>query len=241
MVIPGRVLLGGGYRIPSALAYRAYCSHLASRAAVRVLNVHYRLAPEAPFPAAIEDVLSAYSGCWRRAHWGRAWCSPVTRQGAVSPLPHSLPCAIGVSPSPRKGVSFALARSHQLGGNLRDSSRGGHDVLTRVCERPPGCIGRARRPEASNGAPVFADLSGLPPLLILVGDAEVLLDDAHKLAETTRVADVAAELFVYPEMPHVWMLNYPAFPEAALAFDQVAAFVARDALTREKWSGQHAF
>jgi epsilon-lactone hydrolase len=76
----------------------------------------------------------------------------------------------------------------------------------------------------------------LPPLLILVGDAEVLLDDAHKLAETARVAHVAAELFVYPEMPHVWMLNYPAFPEAALAFDQVAAFVARDALTREKWS-----
>jgi alpha/beta hydrolase fold len=109
---PCRVLHGGGYRIPSALAYRAYCSHLATRAAVRVLNVHYRLAPEAPFPAAIEDVLSAYSGCWRRAHWGRAWCSPVTRQGAVSPLPHSLPCAIGVSPSPRKGVSFALARSH---------------------------------------------------------------------------------------------------------------------------------
>jgi monoterpene epsilon-lactone hydrolase len=86
---------------------------------------------------------------------------------------------------------------------------------------------RGQDPRHPLASPVFADLSGLPPLLILVGDAEVLLDDAHKLAETASAAGVAAELFVYPEMPHVWMLNYPAYPEAALAFDQVAAFVAR--------------
>jgi acetyl esterase/lipase len=82
----------------------------------------------------------------------------------------------------------------------------------------------AKSPLAS---PIFADLAGLPPLLILVGDAEVLLDDSRMLAERATAAGVPNELFVYADMPHVWMLNYPAYPEAAQAFDQMASFVAR--------------
>ncbi len=94
-------------------------------------------------------------------------------------------------------------------------------------ERRPPSICRATTRRDPLASPVFADLTGLPPLLILAGDAEVLLDDAHELAETATRAGVSAELFVYPDMPHVWMLDYPAYPEAAMAFDQIAAFVAR--------------
>jgi acetyl esterase/lipase len=66
-----------------------------------------------------------------------------------------------------------------------------------------------------------------PPLLILAGDAEVLLDDARKLEQTARDARVNAELFVYRDMVHVWMFNDPDAADALMAFDQIAAFVGR--------------
>ena len=74
---------------------------------------------------------------------------------------------------------------------------------------------------------MFGDWSGAPPLLIQVGDAEVLLDDAARLAEVARAAGVEVEHHVYPEMPHIWQMSYPAFPEAVEAVGEIADFVAR--------------
>lgn len=219
---------GGGYGIASALAYRAYCSHLVQRAGVRVLNVNYRLAPEDPFPAAVEDALTAYE--WvlsegtppsRVVIGGDSAGAALTVAGLVVTRDRSLPLpAGGVCLSPwvdltNTATTYATRAETDTMFSLASARAAaalylqGHD---------------ARDPLAS---PVFADLTGLPPLLILAGDAEVLLDDAHKLASTAAGAGIRAELFVYPDMPHVWMLDYPAYPEAAMAFDQIAAFVAR--------------
>jgi acetyl esterase/lipase len=219
---------GGGYRIASASAYRAYCSHLAHRAGVRVLNVDYRLAPESPFPAAVEDALSVYE--WILA--GDTPPSRVVLAGdsagggltvatllSLRDLGVELPAG-GICLSPwvdltNSAASYATRAATDTFFSFRSAREAAADYL------------HGEDPTHPLASPVFADLAGLPPLLILAGDGEVLLDDARRLAESAAGAGVAAELFVYPEMPHVWMLNYPAYPEAAMAFDQVAAFVAR--------------
>jgi acetyl esterase/lipase len=219
---------GGGYGIASALAYRAYCSHLVERAGVRVLNVDYRLAPEHPFPAAVEDALTAYE--WvlsqgaspsRLVMGGDSAGAGLTVAGLLVMRDRGLPLpAGGVCLSPwvdltNTATTYATRAETDTMFSLASARAAaalylqGHD---------------ARDPLAS---PVFADLTGLPPLLILVGEGEVLLDDADTLAKTATGAGVPAELFVYPGMPHVWMLDYPAYPEAATAFDQIAAFAAR--------------
>jgi len=74
---------------------------------------------------------------------------------------------------------------------------------------------------------VFGAWSGMPPLLIQVGDVEVLLDDAAELASVAAAAGVDVEHHVYADMPHVWQLSYPAFPEAVDAVAQIADFVRR--------------
>ena len=219
---------GGGYGIASALAYRAYCSHLAQRGGLRVLNLDYRLAPEDPFPAAVEDALTAYE--WvlsqgtspsRVVIGGDSAGACLTLAGLLVMRDRGLPLpAGGVCLSPwvdltNTATTYATRAETDTMLSLASARAAaalylqGHD---------------ARDPLAS---PVFADLTGLPPLLILVGESEVLLDDANTLAETATGAGVRAELFVYPDMPHVWMLDYPAYPEAAMAFDQIAAFVDR--------------
>lgn len=219
---------GGGYRVASALAYRAYCSHLARRAGVRILNVDYRLAPEAPFPAAVEDAVSVYR--WvlaagtppsRVVLAGDSAGGGITVGALVSLKDHGIALpAGGICLSPwvdltNSGASYKTRAVTDTMFSLRFAQACAANYLQG--EDP-------RHPLAS---PVFADLSGLPSLLILAGDAEVLLDDARTLATNAGGAGVATELFVYPEMPHVWMLNYPAYPEAGMAFDQIAPFVAR--------------
>ena len=219
---------GGGYGIASALAYRAYCSHLVRRAGVRVLNVDYRLAPEDPFPAAVEDALKAYQ-------WVLSQGTPPSRvviggdsagaglavAGLVVMRDRSLPLpAGGVCLSPWVDLTNTATTY---------ATRAETDTMLSLASARAAAALYLQNHDARDplASPVFADLTGLPPLLILVGEGEVLLDDAHELAKTATRAGVHAELFVYPDMPHVWMLDYPAYPEAAMAFDQIAAFVAR--------------
>ncbi len=76
-------------------------------------------------------------------------------------------------------------------------------------------------------SPVFGDWTGLPPLLIQVGDTEVLLDDAALVASTARQSGVEVDHHVYADMPHVWQVSYPAYPESVAAVDEMAAFIGR--------------
>ena len=219
---------GGGYRIASALAYRAYCSHLADRAGVRVLNVHYRLAPEHPFPAAVDDALSAYQ-------WALDNAAPASRivlagDSAGGGLVAAALVALRDRGASTPAGAICLSPWVDL-TNTNDTytSRSAVDKMFSLASatEASALYLNGQDPKLPLVSPVFADFTGLPPLLILVGDAEVLLDDSRVLAERASAAGVPNELFVYAEMPHVWMLNYPAYPEAAQAFDQMASFVAR--------------
>ena len=219
---------GGGYRIASAIAYRAYCSHFAARAGVRVLNVHYRLAPEDPFPAAVDDALSAY-------RWALDNGTPASRivlagDSAGGGLTAAALVAIRDSGLDAPAGGICLSPWVDLTNtNETYTTRAEADKMFSLASatEASGLYLQGQDPKLPLASPAFADLAGLPPLLILVGDAEVLLDDSRKLAAQASAAGVPNELFVYAEMPHVWMLYYPAYPEAAQAFDQMAAFVAR--------------
>jgi acetyl esterase/lipase len=219
---------GGGYRIASALAYRAYCSHLVARAGVRVLNVHYRLAPEHPFPAAVDDAVAAYE--WARAEGTAPSRIVLAGDSAGGGLVAAALVAIRDRGFPLPAGGICLSPWADL-TNTNETYKTRADVdkmfsLASATEAS-GLYLKGQDAKSPLASPIFADLTGLPALLILVGDAEVLLDDSRMLAERATAAGVPNELFVYQDMPHVWMLNYPAYPEAAQAFDQIASFVAR--------------
>ncbi|MEO5840723.1 MAG: alpha/beta hydrolase [Acidimicrobiales bacterium] len=219
---------GGGYRIASALAYRAYCSNFAARAGVRVLNVDYRLAPENPFPAAVEDAISAYR--WALANGTPASRIVIAGDSAGGGLTAAALLAIRDRGLDTPAGAICLSPWVDLTNtNETYTTRSSADKMFSLASatEASGLYLQGQDPKLPLVSPVFADLAGLPPLLILVGDAEVLLDDSRALAARASDAGVANELFIYPDMPHVWMTDYPAFPEAAQAFDQMAAFVAR--------------
>jgi acetyl esterase/lipase len=218
---------GGGYRLMSASADRPYGSHLAAACGCRVLSVDYRLAPEHPFPAAVDDALTAYR--WLVGPGGVAPSKVVVAgDSAGGGLTAALLVAIrdGGLPTPAGGVCLSpwvdLTNSAET-----YTTRAERDTMFSLqsATDASGLYLQGGDPKHPLASPVFADLTGLPPLLIHVGDAEVLLDDARLLAERAEEAGVPVRLEIYDDMPHVWHRSYPAFPETVQAVEDVAAFV----------------
>lgn len=217
---------GGGYRMGSAQAWRAFCSHLVVACRARVLNVDYRLAPEVPFPGAVEDAVAVYRGlldggeepgqivlAGDSAGAGLAAATLLSGRERGHPPPAGVVCLSPWADLTNRAETFAsCAASDQL------FSRAQADEAALLYLA-------GADPEQPLASPVFGDWRGMPPVLIHVGSVEVLLDDAKNLAATARAAGVDARLSIYPEMPHVWHLSYPAFPEAVQAVEEVAAFV----------------
>ena len=228
---------GGGFRIASALAYRAYCSNFAARAGVRVLNVDYRLAPEHPFPAAVDDALRAYQ--WALANGTPASRIVIAGDSAGGGLTAAALIAIRDRGLDTPAGAICLSPWVDLTNtNETYTSRSSVDKMFSLASatEASGLYLQGQDPKLPLVSPVFADLAGLPPLLILVGDAEVLLDDSRTLAARASDAGVPNELFIYPDMPHVWMTDYPAFPEAAQAF----ARPGENAIFKSSMSGRHS-
>jgi len=218
-------LHGGGYCIGSAASIRNFAGRVSAAAEARVLSVDYRLAPEHPFPAAVSDAVAAYrwvlaqgispsriSLSGESAGGGLVVALLVALRDAGDPLPA---CAVPISPwvdMENSGEMSEIARAQDL---LRIE----HIELfarTYLNGSDP------RDPLAS---PLHADLSGLPPLLVLVGGREILLDDARRLTLRAQEAGVDCTLRIVPEMIHFWNLFGPLFPEATLASEDVAEFV----------------
>ncbi len=221
-------LHGGGYRMGSAVAWRAYGSQLASACGARVVLVDYRLAPEHPFPAAVEDAVAAY-------RWVLGGGTPPSRvvvagdsaggglAAAVllAARRHGLPMPAGVvCLSPWADLTNTAASFETRATTDQLFSRTAADEAA-------GLYLADADPADPLASPVFGDWAGLPPVLIQVGDTEVLLDDARHLADTARKAGVEVEHRVYPDMPHVWQLSFPAFPEAVQAVEEIGGFIQR--------------
>jgi acetyl esterase/lipase len=217
---------GGGYRIGSAHAWRAYASRLAAACRARVWVVDYRLAPEHPFPAAIDDAVCAYRALLARGE------SParvvLAGDSAGGGLAAAALIALARESLPRPAGAVCLSPWADL-SNRADSyrTRAHSDKLFghKQAEEAAALYLAGHAATDPLASPLFADWTGQASLLIHAGDAEVLLDDATGLAERARAAGVDVRLSVYPEMPHVWHLAYPAFPEAVRAVEEIAGFV----------------
>ena len=218
---------GGGFRIASALAYRSYGSHLAAVLGARVLLVEYRLAPEHKFPKAVDDCFAVWESLLAEGiDTGRIVIAGDSAGGglAASVTMHAL--ADGVLPA---GVICCSPWVDlTITADTYDTNAESDKLFSRTSaeEAAPAYLGGAD-PMNPIASPLFGDWDGAPPLLILVGDAEVLLDDSRKLADVAKAAGVDVTLSVYPEMPHIWTMSYPAFPEAVEGVTEMAEFVSR--------------
>jgi len=218
---------GGGFRIASALAYRSYGSHLAAVLGARVLLVEYRLAPENKFPKAVDDCFTVWESLLAEGiDTGRIVIAGDSAGGglAASVTMHAL--ADGVLPA---GVICCSPWVDlTVTADTYDTNAESDKLFSRTSaeEAAPAYLGSAD-PMNPIASPLFGDWDGAPPLLILVGDAEVLLDDSRKLADVAKAAGVDVTLSIYPEMPHIWTMSYPAFPEAVEGVTEIAEFVAR--------------
>lgn len=221
-------LHGGGYYFCSPRTHRAITFGLAPRAEAEVFSLDYRLAPEHPFPAALDDALAAYRqllAAGRRAGslviagdsagGGLALAMLVALRDAGDPLP-----AGAVLYSPWTDLASTGASIRENDG--RDPMFCG-DVFARVASLYLGTAS-ATHPYAS---PVYADLHGLPPLYMLAGSTETLLDDTRRVADQARAAGVPVECEIAPDLPHVWPIYAPFMPEAQRALDDTARFVRR--------------
>jgi acetyl esterase/lipase len=225
---------GGVYVIGSAIATVPLVADLARRTGARAVTVDYRLAPEHPYPAAVEDAQAAYEGLLNQgvepgqiafagesAGGGLAVATLLTLRAAGIPLPS---CAFLMSPYADLTLSGETLAEKQA----VDPVLSPEGLRVRVREYLAGA-------DASDPliSPIFGDLSGLPPLLIQVGSHEVLLSDAVRLAGRAAVADVWVTLEVTPGVPHVFQGFAALLDEADAALDRASAFLRTQfALTR---------
>jgi acetyl esterase/lipase len=229
-VAPHRVLLylhGAGYVMGSCASNRPVSATFSRATATRVLVLDYRLAPEHPFPAALDDSLAAY-------HWlltsgiqpehliivgdsgggGLALATLVALRQAGTPLPAG---AVLISPWLDMTCSSASYTANAEADFL-DS----RDLLLEMRQQYLG----ERDPQTPLASPPYADLQGLPPMLLYAGSDEVLLDDSIQAAERLRQAGGSVELHIGRGLWHIWLIHATMrpFPEGTEALEHIGAF-----------------
>ncbi len=217
---------GGAWFMGSANTHRALVSRIAAASRARALLVNYRLAPEFPFPAGLEDCLSAYD--WLAHHGIPAERIVVAGDSAGGNLALALLVALRDAGKPLPAGAVALSPATDLAFT-------GDSVRTRLHLDPifshggPNTIIQdyvtSHDPHEPLISPLYADLHGLPPLLLHVGDHEILLDDTVRFGQKATAAGVQATVVVWPEMFHVFQLWTPFMPEARRSVEQIAAFI----------------
>ncbi len=232
LVAPAKLTLlylhGGGYLVCNPRTHRSLTTFFARHLPARVLVPDYRLAPEHPFPAGLDDAVACYR--WLRqqgtpaekiilagdsAGGGLALSLLLTLRDAGETLPAAVACMSPWTDLAGTGatvVSNSLSDVWFFGESLPIGARlylGGTP---------------ATDPLAS---PLYADLHGLPPMIIHASDNEIVRDDSVRFAGKARAAGVPVELKVWPGLPHVWQAFIPFIPEARESLDEMASFLQR--------------
>jgi len=223
-VEPRHVVLyfhGGVYVLGDAFQAAGLASQVGRRTRAKVISVDYRLAPEHPYPAAVDDALAAYEALLNNgtapsdiAFAGESAGGGLAVATMVSARDHGLPL-------PAAAFVMSPYADLTLAGETMETKREADPLLSRDNLQ-------ARVPDYTAGqdaavgliSPVFADLSGLPPVIIQARTHEVLLDDAVRLARQAAIADVEVTLDITPQVPHVFQAYYPILDEAAAALDR---------------------
>jgi acetyl esterase/lipase len=218
-------LHGGGFVFGSPATYRNRAMRLSYRLDAEVFVPDYRLAPEHPFPAALEDALVAYRHV--RALRPRAPLL-VTGDSAGGGLALSLLVRLRQlgEPLPDGAILLSPWTDLSASGSSVDDNRRRDRWLTREhLSRWGSHYAGGADPRTPLMSPLFADLSGLPPLLLLVGEDEILKDDAVRVAERARRAGTDACLLVGRRMQHDWPLTLPWLDESRHAWSAMRVFV----------------
>jgi monoterpene epsilon-lactone hydrolase len=226
---PGRVLLflhGGGFELGSVRSDGELAARLGRAAGMRVLFPEYRLAPEHPFPAALDDVLAAWH--WLRTDQGLSATSlAVAGDSAGGGLAVALLVAT-------RDAGEELPAAAVLMSPTVDLTSSGASMTERADQDPISTPAMLRQfaadylagadPKTPLASPLFASLTGLPPLLIQVGTADLLLSDSERLATAATHAGVDVTLQIGEGLPHVYQLLLGT-PEAAQATEQIGKFL----------------
>jgi epsilon-lactone hydrolase len=225
---------GGGYAVGTAQLYRDFTWRIGDAARARVLFFDYRLAPEHPFPAAVEDAVAVY-------RWLAGGIDP--RRIAFVGDSAGGGLALGTLYKLRD-EGTALPRAAVLLSPWTDLALTGPSLWSNATSDP--MMNPASLPGIANGylagadprnpyaSPLFGDPSGLPPTLIHVGSDEILRDDAVRMAEKMRTAGCDVQIDVWPRMPHAWHLYARIVPEGQLAIDRIGTFLRKQLLTDER-------
>ncbi len=219
-------LHGGGYVLGSVNSHRDMIARLSAAASVRALGLNYRLAPESPFPAAVDDAVAAYR--WLLEQGIAPGRVAIAGDSAGGGLTAATLLAIRDRALPRPAAGVLLSPWVDLEGT-GESMNGGvaDDPMVRkelvAAMAPPYLAGAD--PKTPLASPLHADLRGLPPLLIQVGRREVLLDDSLRLAQKAQRAGVDVTLEVWPGMIHVWQIFASELEEGRDAIERIGVFV----------------
>jgi epsilon-lactone hydrolase len=226
-------LHGGGYVICSPDSHRHLVAEVGRASGSRTLAIDYRLAPEHPFPAPVEDTVAAYrylldSGlkpsrialAGDSAGGGLVVGALLAIREAGLPLPA---CGWCISP---------WVDMEALGESFTDRAAADPTVQKETIQMMAQWYLGGANPRHPHAAPIYGDLRGLPPLLIQVGAAETLLDDSIVLARKAGAADVLVDLQIWPEMIHIWHIFFPMLSAGRRAIASGGTFV-RNALRGE--------
>lgn len=217
--------IGGGYVSGSCNDHRSMVAKIAKGSGVSTLLFEYRLAPEHPYPAALEDSVAAYR--WLLAQGVSPAHIMIVGESAGGGLCLATLLALRDQGIPLPAAAVALSPWTDL--KLTGES---HRTKAQVCLSPKGMSTVCSKYYVGDNdpclpwiSPLYGDLYGLPPILIYVGEYETLLDDSTRFAEKAKAAGVDVTLRVGEGMVHCFPLLAPLFPEATQAMDEICAFI----------------
>jgi monoterpene epsilon-lactone hydrolase len=226
---PASVILylhGGGYTTGSLESHRHMVAQAGREARARTIALDYRLAPEHPFPAAVEDAVAGYRFLLSRGFAANRIA--VAGDSAGGGLTVALLVSLRDVDLPLPACAWCSSPWVDLegtGGSMNAKAPVDPMVQQSYLRELAAAYLHGADPRTPLAAPLYANLRGLPPVLIQVGSAETLLDDAVRLAGAAGGADVRVRLEVWPDMIHVWPLFYQQVAAGRLALAEAGAFM----------------
>jgi epsilon-lactone hydrolase len=219
-------LHGGAYIAGSAQGYRSLAAEIGRAAGLTTYAIDYRLAPEHRFPAAIDDAVTAYRELLKTG----LGASRIVLAGDSAGGGLALATLVAL-----RDQGIALPAAALLISPWADLACDGVSMESKADEDPSlspaglrataaHYLGKAL-PQTPLASPIYADLSGLPPLLVQVGSAEILLDDAVRIARAAGVSGVSVRLEVWPDMVHVWHAFAFMLPAGRRAIEEAGSFL----------------
>ena len=219
-------LHGGGFVIGNTRTHRGISGLISRASGARVLCLDYRLSPEVPFPAPVEDAVAAYK--WLLSQGADPKKVVFGGESAGGGLTVSVLVALRYTgePSPAGGVCMSTwADLAHTGDSIKANAAVDPSLTIEGLEAFAQAYLGDRDRRAPLASPVYADVSGLPPLLFMVGSVEIIRDDSVRLVEKAKAAGVDATLEVWDDMPHNWHQFALVLPEGQQAVDRIGGFI----------------